>query len=375
MHGYMRRATCLTHMRYTAGCNAGKHTYCEGNSDANSSTARNAFARALKTAPKHVCDAWQDLLKQPTRNGKNSLKAQWREAFLETKSWDGAFFQRFDVTEKQTGSSSEALWVSWKELSDSVGEKLATTLHAQGVVESRPWPGVDPKLNVFQYRRTLEKEFASQVHKQVQEVKTEKAELTDAAREAFLQCAQSFGEGGAGDAPRLPVKGGKKGTQNGSGDSNADGSPAGADNGKLAACQTSVRKGLQALEIKVQAARTCAHAVAQLKPEVAKYTDTLKHDLDKHRKKADRPRKMLADIKTALNALDKNTEDDDLFKQAKTALGLSGKVIQDRASRRKQAASWQQGAYIHKSAGSKAARQQGSKQQVHKAAIHKASNT
>ena len=260
-------------------------------------------------------------MKQPARSGKNAVKAEWRAAFWASKSWENAFFQRFVTVEASTGSKSEGEWRSWKELTDTLGEALATTLYNQGVIEERPWPGVDPNLQVNQYKRQVDKDFRSHTTKQTQQVSSEALQITDQACQDFQSCAESFGEGGSGAVQPVKGKGPNKDKDKDKDDPN---------NAKLVACLASVKKGLQALDAKAQAARSLQHQVDALKPDKAKYAQTMKEDMAKIMKKTDRPRKNMIDVKTNLQGANKDDDNEALFQKANDSLALSGKILKDR---------------------------------------------
>ena len=153
------------------------------------------------------------------------------------------------------------------------------------------------------------------------------------ACEDFRFCAQSFGEGSADLAPTKRASGGGN---KGGNKPNSGGNNGGGDKGlseEAAACLASVKKGLGALDTKVQACRHLLLQVSDLPPDRARYASNLRDDLQKIAKKTERPRKQLIEVKTGLQAESgkpaAESNSDALCQKGKDGLLLSNKVLQD----------------------------------------------
>ena len=212
--------------------------------------------------PPQLAEEWKRIQNLPGRNaGKNQLKAEWREAFINNGGWSAPMFQKFFKVEKVREDSEIGQWVSWKELTDAYGTEVAEALLADNVVVSRPWVGTDPRRGLKQYRRVLESDAIVCRTTQGQEV----SEAFQAAPEAvhtWQLNAESFASVGAqGTAYQTTAPQPKK-------------KPKPDKDGPEDACNEAVRKALSALDAKVGTAKAL-----QAQSTGVKYTSQITDDI------------------------------------------------------------------------------------------------
>lgn len=204
----------------------------------------------------------------PSRGAnKNSIKQEWRDAFLEG-SWGHSFFTKYQTVETRKEDRAEGQWLSWAEVSAPLGETLAKQLWEDGIIQERPWAGTDPKRGLKEYRRPISSDSVSNVVKEGQKVEAGPVEVDAEATKLWRENAQGFAHGGialqANRAKPSPKDLNKA-------------------KGPTAACAEAVRKALQQLEGKQSQAKTMLAST-----EGNKYTSQLREDMLKLTKKGDR---------------------------------------------------------------------------------------
>eukprot|EP00959_Pyramimonas_sp_CCMP1952_P379324 7945853-Pyramimonas_sp.AAC.1 len=60
----------------------------------------------------------------PARMGKNKLKKEFREAFLENESWEAPFFKQWHTVSEEHVSQNTGRWVCWDKFVEAEGKDL-----------------------------------------------------------------------------------------------------------------------------------------------------------------------------------------------------------------------------------------------------------
>lgn len=196
---------------------------------------------------------WQRIHSLPGRgSNKNAIKAEWRDQFL-AGGWANPFFSKYTIAERCKKDEEQGRWLSWKEHCDALGTEVATALAEDGVLESKPWPGTDPKRKLKLWRRVFETDTVANKHKEGQKLDDSVGHVTGEAAAMWQQNASSFAHGGIGSSNSSVGKRAKDSKPNDPDDDNKD-----DPMGPTTACLVALRKAITALDAKATSARGLA---------------------------------------------------------------------------------------------------------------------
>lgn len=199
-----------------------------------------------------------------------------------SSGWDSPYFSKFVLAERIKTDEEQGRWLSWKEHCDALGTEVATALAEDGVLESKPWPGTDPKRQLKLWRRVFETDTVANKLTEGQKNEDCLGHVTAEAAAVWQQNASSFAHSGHAQVANSGGSGGKNPQKKGHGNpENKD--PEADARAPTTACVAAIKKAVVALDNKCNNARgTVAQAAGN------KYVGTLVEDIEKVTKRADK---------------------------------------------------------------------------------------
>lgn len=126
----------------------------------------NAFGKKLKHCPKDIVKYYETNLKNK-KTHTSGAKLEFVKQILTNDDYQSEYYTRLQKTSHSDSESRTRAWLLWAKYSAEEGEAVAKAQVAQGSVEKRPHPKLDPEAEStlelpewerFQYRHIVEQD-------------------------------------------------------------------------------------------------------------------------------------------------------------------------------------------------------------------------